>query len=120
MDGAPPAEENYEALPIEDRLGHKASARALLSAQQAQSRPTLTSPSGVPVAQLWKARLSGYNALITALSQTVSESDPLFKGYVNNPASVRDWVKDPNAVSQEKGVEAACALVEYGGKPTAR
>ena len=25
MDGAPPAEENYEALPIDDRLSHKVS-----------------------------------------------------------------------------------------------
>lgn len=50
----------------------------------------------------------------------MSESDPVFRGYVNNPAGVRDWVRDPNAVSQEKGVEAACALVEFGGKGTAR
>jgi len=70
--------------------------------------------------QLWKARLSGYNALIGVLGQTVSESDPVFKAYVNNPALVRDWVRDPNAVSQEKGVDAACALVQFGGKTTAR
>jgi len=33
---------------------------------------------------------------------------------------MRDWVRDSNAVAQEKGVDAVCKLVEFGGKGLAR
>lgn len=57
---------------------------------------------------------------MTVFQQTVSESDPIFRSFVNNPAAVQEWVRDSNAVSQEKGVEAACALIEHGGSAAAR
>ncbi|KAI5480254.1 microtubule associated protein [Pseudohyphozyma bogoriensis] len=80
-------EEDFTKLAIEDRLAHKS----------------------------WKARLSAYDSLISLFRSTVSEDDPAFRPYLNGSV-VKDWVRDSNAVSQEKGVEAACALVEWGGK----
>lgn len=105
MDGAPPGDENFDLMSLEDRLAHKV------------RPPILTQhPLTSFLPQSWKARLSAYTTLITSFRQTVSESDPTFKPYVNNPGAVREWVRDGNAVSQEKGVEAAVALVEWGGK----
>lgn len=69
-----------------------------------------------PPAQSWKARLSAYTTLITSFRTSTSESDAVFRPYVSNPSLVKEWVRDANAVSQEKGVEAAAALVEWSGK----
>ncbi|BGP23073.1 microtubule associated protein [Rhodotorula toruloides] len=91
MEGAP-ADDNFDALPLEDRLTHK----------------------------VWKARLSAYTAVASLASKTLDDSDPFFREqYISGP-SLRDWVRDANAVAQEKGVEAACAVVEFGGKALAR
>ncbi|KAM0755289.1 ARM repeat-containing protein [Meredithblackwellia eburnea MCA 4105] len=84
--------EDFETLPIEDKLTHK----------------------------LWKARLSAYTTLIDTFAKTTDEQDHAFQPYFSNPAGVREWVRDSNAVSQEKGVEAACSLVQWGGKGAAR
>lgn len=92
MDAPPPEPENFDSLSLADRLSHKS----------------------------WKARLSAYNSLISTFKQTISEDDPAFKLYFQHPGMVREWVRDSNAVSQEKGVEAACALVEWGGEGAAR
>lgn len=70
--------------------------------------------------QSWKARLSGYGALIELFGKTTDESDAAFGPYLANSAGVREWVRDSNAVSQEKGVEAAVALVQWAGKQAAR
>ncbi|GAA5872661.1 hypothetical protein JCM3774_001877 [Rhodotorula dairenensis] len=91
MDGAPP-DDNIDALPLEQRLSHK----------------------------VWKARLSAYTEIASLASKTADESDPLFRQHYTSGQSVRDWVRDANAVAQEKGVEAACAIVEFGGKAAAR
>jgi cytoskeleton-associated protein 5 len=50
----------------------------------------------------------------------VSEGDPTFRPFINNPQSVKDWVRDSNAVAQEKALDAACALIEWGGKAAAK
>ncbi|GAA5971652.1 hypothetical protein JCM11641_000672 [Rhodosporidiobolus odoratus] len=92
MDGAPPADADYDSLPISDRLGHK----------------------------VWKARLSAYTSIIQAADKTVDEDDALFRESWVNGSSIKDWVKDANAVAQEKGVEAATKVVEMGGKRLAR
>ncbi|SGZ22076.1 BQ5605_C022g09426 [Microbotryum silenes-dioicae] len=69
---------------------------------------------------LWKARVSAYTALITTFKQTVSDTDPAFRPYVSDPASVKEWVRDNNAMAQEMGVAAACSLLEWAGKNAAR
>ncbi|GAA5992452.1 hypothetical protein JCM10908_000823 [Rhodotorula pacifica] len=91
MDGAAP-DDNIDALPLEQRLSHK----------------------------VWKARLSAYTEIASLASKTVDESDPLFREHYTAGQSLRDWVRDANAVAQEKGVEAACAIVEFGGRAAAR
>ncbi|GAA5860693.1 hypothetical protein JCM8547_005503 [Rhodosporidiobolus lusitaniae] len=91
MDGAPPSDD-FPSLSLADRLSHK----------------------------VWKARLSAYTDLIGAAEKTVDDDDPLFREHLLAPSSIREWVRDANAVAQEKGVEAACKVVEFGGKGLAR
>jgi hypothetical protein len=101
------AEEDYSSLSLQDQLHHK-----VTHPLQPMRAPPLTRP-----AQSWKARQSAYTSLISLFAQTVSEADPVFREY---PPSVPEWVKDANAVAQEKGLEAACKLIEFGGKQAAR
>ncbi|GAA6060561.1 hypothetical protein JCM10212_006925, partial [Sporobolomyces blumeae] len=92
MDGPPPASDSdFESLAIPDRLAHK----------------------------LWKARLSAYTSIIDQATRTIDEDDPFFHEPFLAAASVREWVRDANAVAQDKGVEAACKVVEMGGKAMA-
>ncbi|BGP14170.1 hypothetical protein JCM10213_002469 [Rhodosporidiobolus nylandii] len=91
MDGQPEPD-NFDQLPIPDRLAHK----------------------------VWKARLSAYTSIISAAEKTVDDDDPFFRQHWLSGSSIRDWVRDANAVAQEKGVEAACKVVEMGGKGLAR
>ncbi|GAA5933192.1 hypothetical protein JCM3775_002563 [Rhodotorula graminis] len=91
MDGAPP-DDNFDALPVEQRLSHK----------------------------VWKARLSAYAEVASLASKTPDDHDPFFREPFLSASSLRDWVRDANAVAQEKGVEAACAVVEFGGRSMAR
>ncbi|GAA5893605.1 hypothetical protein JCM5296_002476 [Sporobolomyces johnsonii] len=91
MDG-PPQDSDWDSLPVGDRLSHK----------------------------VWKARLSAYTEIIDLASKTIDESDPFFHEHFLSGSNIREWVRDPNAVAQEKGVEAACKVVEMGGKPLAR
>ena len=76
MDGPPPPEEDFTQLSLSERLSHKN----------------------------WKARVSGYEALIKIFQNTASDSDPAFKPYLNNPDTLKHFVTDTNAVAQEKGV----------------
>lgn len=66
--------------------------------------------------QAWKARVSAYEELVRIFSRTASDSDPAFRLYTRNPDLVKAMVTDSNAVAQEKGVDAARAFVEFGGK----
>lgn len=91
-DGAPPPEEDFNAIPIPDRLAHKN----------------------------WKARVSAYETLVKTFSTTASDSDPAFKPYVNNPDTLKKIATDANAVAQEKGLECLVAFVKYAGETAAR
>ena len=92
MDGPPPQEEDFSVLSIEDRLSHKN----------------------------WKTRVSGYEALSKAFQLTVSDTDPTFKPYINNPDTLKKIVIDSNAVAQEKGVECGINFVKFAGETAAR
>jgi cytoskeleton-associated protein 5 len=92
MDGPPPQEEDFSVIPISDRLAHKN----------------------------WKARVSGYEALVKIFQTTASDTDPAFKPYVNNPDLLKRIATDSNAVAQEKGVECLVALVKFAGESTTR
>lgn len=70
--------------------------------------------------QVWKARLSAYNAIITAATKTIDEDDQFFSQPFLAGSSIREWVRDANAVAQDKGVEAACKVIEMGGKSLSR
>jgi cytoskeleton-associated protein 5 len=91
MDGEPPAEEDFSVLPIEDRLAHKN----------------------------WKARVSGYEALVKLFQRTTSDNDPAFRPYLNNSDLLKKIATDSNAVAQERGVEALNALVKNAGENAA-
>lgn len=92
MDGPPPAEEDFSALPISDRLAHKN----------------------------WKARVSAYEELTRTFGATPSENDPAFRPYLSNPDLLKRMVLDANAVAQEKGVECVAAFVKFAGENAAR
>ncbi|TFK54917.1 ARM repeat-containing protein [Heliocybe sulcata] len=92
MDGAPPQEEDFSTIPVQDRLAHKN----------------------------WKARVSAYESLIKTFQTTASDTDPAFKPYVNNPELLKKIVTDSNAVAQEKGVECVVALVKFSGETSAK
>ncbi|KAI0046098.1 ARM repeat-containing protein [Auriscalpium vulgare] len=92
MDGPPPQEEDFSSLPIEARLAHKN----------------------------WKARVNAYESLIKAFQLSVSDTDPAFKPYLNNPDTLKKIVTDSNAVAQEKGVEAVVAFVKFAGENAAK
>ena len=92
MDGEPPQEEDFNSIPIADRLAHKN----------------------------WKARVSAYEALVKTFQTTASDSDPAFKPYLNNPDTLKKIVTDSNAVAQEKGVECVVAFVKFAGENAAR
>ncbi|GBE82318.1 hypothetical protein SCP_0407020 [Sparassis crispa] len=91
-DGAPPPEEDFNSIPISDRLVHKN----------------------------WKARVSAYESLVKIFHTTASDSDPAFKPYINNPDLLKKIVTDSNAVAQEKGVECLVAFVKFAGENAAR
>ncbi|GLB34986.1 putative microtubule associated protein [Lyophyllum shimeji] len=92
MDGPPPQEEDFSALPIQDRLAHKN----------------------------WKARVSAYESLVKTFQTTASDTDPAFKPYINNPDLLKKIVTDSNAVAQEKGVECLVAFVKFAGETAAK
>lgn len=92
MDGAPPPEEDFSALPVADRLAHKN----------------------------WKARVSAYETMIKTFQATASESDPAFRPYVSNGDLLKKIALDANAVAQEKAVECLVALVKFAGENAAR
>ncbi|KZV97682.1 ARM repeat-containing protein [Exidia glandulosa HHB12029] len=92
MDGAPPPEEDFSALPVADRLAHKN----------------------------WKARVSAYETMIKTFQATASESDPAFRPYVSNGELLKKIALDANAVAQEKAVECLVALVKFAGENAAR
>ncbi|KAH7889726.1 hypothetical protein F5I97DRAFT_1924243 [Phlebopus sp. FC_14] len=92
MDGPPPQEEDFSSLPISERLGHKN----------------------------WKARVNGYEALTKTFQTSASDSDPVFKPYINNSDLLKKIVADSNAVAQEKGVECLVSLVKFAGETAAK
>ncbi|KIO34814.1 hypothetical protein M407DRAFT_63913 [Tulasnella calospora MUT 4182] len=92
MDGPPPPEEDFSSIPLLDRVSHNN----------------------------WKARLNAYEALPKTFSLTTSDSDPTFRPYLSDPGLLKKIVTDSNAVAQEKGVEAICALVQYSGENSAK
>ncbi|KAJ7582745.1 hypothetical protein C8J56DRAFT_791650 [Mycena floridula] len=91
-DGPPPQEEDFSVIPIAERLTHKN----------------------------WKARVSAYETLSQSFAKTASETDPVFKPYLNNPDLLKRIATDSNAVAQEKGVECLVALVKYAGETAAK
>jgi cytoskeleton-associated protein 5 len=92
MEGAPPPEEDFSALPVLERLAHKN----------------------------WKARVSGYETLQKTFQATPSETDPAFRPYISNPELLKKIVTDANAVAQEKGVETVIAFVKFAGENAAK
>jgi cytoskeleton-associated protein 5 len=92
MDGPPPAEEDFSALPVADRLAHKN----------------------------WKARVSAYEALLKTFQTTADDSDPAFRPYTSNPDLLKKIATDSNAVAQERGLECLVAYVKYAGETAAR
>lgn len=113
-------EPDWDKLPIEERLNSKVS--------PAPPRPLTRCPAEIhsnTLQQSWKARLSAYTSLIQLFASSSSQSDDgdddntaTTSEYLNS--TTREWVRDPNAVAQEKGVEATIALVECAGRGAAR
>ncbi|BEJ15612.1 hypothetical protein CspHIS471_0502170 [Cutaneotrichosporon sp. HIS471] len=92
MEGDPPPEEDFSQIPLIERGAHKN----------------------------WKARLSAYNDVIAASAKTASDSDPFFRPYLSDPALLKKWCLDANAIAQEKGVEATLAIVTDSGETSAK
>lgn len=92
MDGPPPQEEDFSALPISERLAHKN----------------------------WKARVNAYESLIKSFQTSSSDTDPVFRPYISNPDLLKKIATDTNAVAQEKGVECIVSLVKFAGETAAK
>ncbi len=92
MDGPPPADEDFSTIPILDRIVHKN----------------------------WKARLDGYETLPKLFQLTSSDTDPAFRPYLSDPGLLKKIASDSNAVAQEKGLDALCALVQFSGENSAK
>lgn len=92
MDGPPPQEEDFTSIPIAERLSHKN----------------------------WKARVNGYESLVKTFENSASDTDPVFKPYINNVDMLKKFATDSNAVAQEKGVECLVALVKFAGETAAK
>ncbi|KAJ6630768.1 hypothetical protein B0H10DRAFT_2160163 [Mycena sp. CBHHK59/15] len=84
--------EDFSTLPVGDRLSHKN----------------------------WKARVSGYEALVKIFQATGSDTDPAFRPYINNPDLLKKIATDSNAVAQEKGAECLVTLVKFAGESAAK
>lgn len=124
MDGAPP-DDNFDALPVEQRLSHKVRVLPHLDSSHSSWGWTVTLCEPVlthtmPCVQVWKARLSAYAEVASLAAKTPDDHDPFFREPFLSASSLREWVRDANAVAQEKGVEAACAVVEFGGRSMSR
>ncbi|WVQ71997.1 hypothetical protein IAR50_001541 [Cryptococcus sp. DSM 104548] len=92
MDGAPPPEEDFSQIPLPERSQHKN----------------------------WKARVSAYTDVISGSAKTASDTDPFFQPFIHDSGLLKKWCLDPNAVAQEKGIDAVLALVQYSGETSAR
>ncbi|WVN86161.1 uncharacterized protein L203_101322 [Cryptococcus depauperatus CBS 7841] len=92
MNGDPPVEEDFSHISLVERSQHKN----------------------------WKARLSAYNDVISGSAKTASDTDPFFQPFISNGVLLKKWCLDPNAVSQEKGIEAVFAIIRYSGETSAR
>lgn len=108
---------DFDSLPIEERLSHKVSLESpsvveIVYTQSIRPNPLFN------LLQVWKARLSAYEALINEFKLSTSEDDPCFRPYISNPDLLKKAALDSNAVAQEKAIAALCAFVQYGGKST--
>lgn len=82
-----PEQEDYSALPLEDRLTHK----------------------------VWKVRLNAYEESTRAFTSSPDESASCFKPYNNDPDLLVKAVRDANVVAQEAGIGLLLAYLEFSG-----
>jgi cytoskeleton-associated protein 5 len=64
--------------------------------------------------------VSGYEQLLSDFKKSSDEGAPVFRPFTRNADAVKGMALDANAVAQEKGTEAVCAFVEFGGKAAGR
>lgn len=63
----------------------------------------------VPLLQVWKARLNGYEEALKLFQRIEDEKSPEWGKYLG---LIKKFVTDSNAVAQLKGLEAALAFIE--------
>ncbi|ORY77349.1 armadillo-type protein, partial [Protomyces lactucae-debilis] len=79
-------QEDYDALPLEDKLLHK----------------------------VWKVRLNAYEEATRAFTSSPNDNAPCFKLFNADPDLLVKAVKDANVVAQEAGVALVLAYLTYG------
>ena len=84
-------EEDASQLPYTDRFGHKN----------------------------WKIRKEGYEAAAKEFEPTTSESDPVFKQFLQDPSLWKNAASDSNVAAQQEGLVALGAFLKYGGPQAA-
>ncbi|KAI9786339.1 MAG: Microtubule-associated protein, microtubule dynamics during spindle orientation [Candelina submexicana] len=80
-------EEDYSALPLTDRFGHK----------------------------VWKVRKQAYEDAAKEFEKTPDESDPAFKPFLQDSGLWKGAVADSNVAAQQEGINSLCSFLKYGG-----
>ncbi|MCJ1312180.1 Cytoskeleton associated protein 5 [Agyrium rufum] len=80
-------EEDFSALPLEERFTHK----------------------------VWKVRQRGYDDAAKEFEKTPDESAPIFLPFLQDPGLWKSAVADSNVAAQQSGIIALCAFLKYGG-----
>ncbi|PKS13126.1 hypothetical protein jhhlp_000468 [Lomentospora prolificans] len=84
-------EEDYSSLPLTDRWTHK----------------------------IWKVRKAAYEDGAKQFSTTASESDPVFRPFLQDSGLWKGAVADSNVAAQQEGIAALCAFLKFAGPDAA-
>ncbi|KAI9788351.1 MAG: Microtubule-associated protein, microtubule dynamics during spindle orientation [Peltula sp. TS41687] len=80
---------DYSALPLLDRFVHK----------------------------VWKVRKEAYEEAARRFEAAPSESDPVYKPFLQDPGLWKGAVADSNVAAQQEGIAALCAFLKFAGTP---
>ncbi|KAK0610090.1 armadillo-type protein [Bombardia bombarda] len=81
-------EEDFSALPVEDRWVHK----------------------------VWKVRKAAYEEAAQAFEKSPDEYAPVFRPFVQDSSLWKGAAADSNVAAQQEGLAALCAFLKFGGR----
>lgn len=69
--------------------------------------------------QIWKVRKAAYEDGAKQFATTGSESDPLFRPFLQDASLWKGAVADSNVAAQQEGIAALCAFLKFAGTDAA-